>query len=156
MRHHSWLVAALAAGLACAPAALAQERCSRISFPRSESSTIVTGVAPADGVVCYEFATQAGQTASLKVLSGRNVIFSIIDVMDAQNDYTFRTQQKTYKFVVGQLMRSITNEPFRIRVSVTGQTRSGDDIPREGQWTANAPDARRSAPIPVPLQRIRQ
>jgi hypothetical protein len=109
---------ALAASLACAPPAPAQQNCQRISFARGESSTIITGVAPAEDVLCYEFAAQAGQTATLKVLSGRNVIFSIHGVMDAQNDYSFRTQQKTYKFVVGQMMRSITNEPFRLRVSV--------------------------------------
>jgi hypothetical protein len=93
------------------------ESCSPIQFERGHFSGTVEGVAPADGTVCYTLATGAGQQATLSV-EGRNVIFSIIDLVDARDRYRFTTKQKTYRIIVGQLMRSVTPEPFTLTALV--------------------------------------
>jgi hypothetical protein len=45
-------------------------------------------------------------------------MFAIEDVVDGQNNYSFRTQARTYRILVGQLMRSATVERFRLSVSL--------------------------------------
>jgi hypothetical protein len=74
-------------------------------------------VAPPENSVCYSFAAADGQTAHLKV-TGRNMIISVIDVGDARDSWTFRTKVQTYKFIVVQLMRSVTSEPYTVTLSV--------------------------------------
>lgn len=100
--------------------AVAQDACHPVKFAGGTTSGDVVGTAPPEDVVCYTLETGEGQTASVKVLQGNNIIFSILDVIDAQQDYSFTTKNKTYEIVVGQMMRSVTNEPFRIRFTVTG------------------------------------
>jgi hypothetical protein len=46
------------------------------------------------------------------------MIISVIDVGDARDSWTFRTKAQTYKFIVAQLMRSVTNEPYTVTLSV--------------------------------------
>lgn len=46
------------------------------------------------------------------------MMFSIVDVVDAQDQYSFTTEKKTYRILVSQLMRAVDNEPFTLRVSV--------------------------------------
>jgi hypothetical protein len=75
------------------------------------------GVAPPEGTVCYSFATAKGQTANLKV-TGQDIIISVVDVGDALDSWSFRTKAQTYKFIVAQLMRSVTNEPYSVALSV--------------------------------------
>ncbi|HEX3993343.1 MAG TPA: hypothetical protein VHX39_19385 [Acetobacteraceae bacterium] len=43
--------------------------------------------------------------------------FSIYDVVDDRDAYTFKTEAKTYKFTVFQTLRS-TPDPFTLLVSV--------------------------------------
>ena len=99
---------------------LAQGSCTVIRFAPGESAAEISGIAPPNDVVCYTVETGSGQTASVDVIEGRNVIFSIRDLIDAQVSYRFRTEQTAYTILVGQLMRSVTSEPFRIRVAVSG------------------------------------
>jgi len=103
----------------------AAQSCTEIRFARGASSADITGAAPADGVLCYSFATGAGQQARVRVLEGRNTAFSIEGLADARDDLDFRTEAKTYRMRVFQLMRSARDEPFRIRVSVTGDAAGG-------------------------------
>ena len=93
------------------------QSCQPIQFERGTYSGTVSGTAPPEDVVCYEVSTGAAQRAEVSV-KGRNVIFSIIGVVDAQDRYSFTTEKKTYRILVGQLMRSITDEPFSLTVSV--------------------------------------
>jgi hypothetical protein len=97
--------------------AYAQDKCTSIRFAPGQTSTTVKGVSPPNEAVCYTFAAAAGQTANLKV-TGRNMVISVIDVGDARDVWTFTTKAQTYKFVVGQLMRSITSEPYTVTLSV--------------------------------------
>ena len=94
------------------------EECETIRFKRGESSGTVNGMAPADDVRCYLMSTGQGQTATLLVTTGKNTVFSIDGLIDAQNNYTFKTERKTYKIVVGQLFRAIAGEPFTLFVSI--------------------------------------
>jgi peptidoglycan hydrolase-like protein with peptidoglycan-binding domain len=103
--------------------ALAQGGCTAIRFARGTSAAEITGVAPAEGILCYTLATLSGQTASIEVIEGNNVIFLVPGLFDAADSYQFTTEQKTYEVRVGQLMRAVAGVPFRIRVSVTGGAR---------------------------------
>jgi hypothetical protein len=109
--------ASLALGVVLVTGAVNAQSCEPIHFKRGSYSGTVEGVAPAEDVVCYELATGAGQRATVKV-TGKNVIFSIGGVIDAQDEYSFTTKKQTYRIIVGQLMRSITKEPFTLTVSV--------------------------------------
>lgn len=93
------------------------ESCTAIQFERGHDAATVTGSAPPDGQRCYTLATGAGQRASLTV-DGHNMMFSIVDVVDAQDQYSFTTEKKTYTILVGQLMRAVADEPFTLMVSV--------------------------------------
>lgn len=109
------LIAVLVLALLFAGTAYA-EKCETIRFKRGTSSGTVTGMAPPDGVLCYRISTGAGQTASVEI-KGANCIFSM-EGADARDRYSFVTEKKTYEIRVGQLMRSITPEPFTLSVSV--------------------------------------
>lgn len=110
----------IAAGSACAEdrqeARFAAE-CQEIRFQRGHDSGTVRGVAPPEDVVCFRMTTGAGQTANLEV-KGRNVMFAIPGVVEGQDSYSFTTENKTYRINVGQLMRSVTDEPFSLTVSI--------------------------------------
>ncbi|WPL11267.1 MULTISPECIES: hypothetical protein [Thiorhodovibrio] len=93
------------------------ENCTAIHFEPGHDAATVTGTAPADGQLCYTLATGTDQQAKVAV-EGRNMMFSIVDVVDAQDDYSFTTTKKTYRILVGQLMRAIAEEPFTLKVSV--------------------------------------
>ena len=111
-------LASLAASCLVIVAGPAQaQSCQPIQFERGTYSGTVSGTAPPEDVVCYEVSTGAAQRAEVSV-KGRNVIFSIVGVVDAQDRYSFTTEKKTYRILVGQLMRSITDEPFSLTVSV--------------------------------------
>ena len=93
------------------------ENCETIHFQRGHSEGTVQGIAPPDNVVCYEMTTGAGQTAILEI-TGKNIFFSIEGIVDAQDKYSFTTEKKTYRILVGQLMRSVTNQSFVLAVSI--------------------------------------
>jgi hypothetical protein len=91
--------------------------CEMIRFERGQSSGTLRGVAPPEDSVCYEMTTGAGQTATLEI-KGRNVMFSIDGVVDGRDRYSFTTEKRTYRVIVGQLMRAVHNEPFTLSVSI--------------------------------------
>ena len=49
--------------------------CETIRFRKGESSGTVRGIAPAEDIVCYKMTTGQGQTATLRVTAGENIIF---------------------------------------------------------------------------------
>jgi hypothetical protein len=104
-------------GLFLPASAYAQDNCTSIRFAPGLSSAAVKGIAPPEEGVCYTFAAAAGQTANLKI-TGRNMVISVIDVGDARDVWTFKTEAQTYKFIVAQLMRSVTSEPYTVTLSV--------------------------------------
>lgn len=97
--------------------AVRAETCEPIRFERGEYSGTVRGVAPPEGILCYTLGTGAGQRAEVRV-TGRNVFFSIRGVVDVQDHHSFTTEKKTYEILVGQLMRSLADQPFALTVTV--------------------------------------
>lgn len=98
--------------------AAAQDDCTPIRFEPSTTSAVITGQAPAEDILCYSLTTLSGQTATLELLEGSNVMFGIRGLVEAQDHYSFTTERKTYLIVVSQLMRSVTDQPFRLSLSV--------------------------------------
>jgi hypothetical protein len=98
--------------------AWAADDCKPIRFDANRVSATIHGEAPPEDVVCYTLTTGRGQRAALKVTAGRNTIFSIEGLVDARNAYDFTTEQKTYRILVGQLLRAVAPEAFAISVSV--------------------------------------
>ncbi len=106
--------------LAASPAmAQLPTNCTPIKFKKGTSSATVTGtVGSDDSFPCYTLATGKGQTATLVFTrTNGNMAFSIYDLVDDRDHYTFKTAAKTYKFVVFQLMRA-TPDPFALMVSI--------------------------------------
>lgn len=76
-------LASLAASCLLIVAGTAQaQSCQPIQFERGNYSGTVGGIAPPEDVVCYEVRTGAAQRAEVSV-KGRNVVFSIVGVVDA-------------------------------------------------------------------------
>ena len=117
MRRKAVPFGALIAASILPASAYAQDKCAPIQFGRGQSSATLRGMAPPNEMVCYTFAAGAGQMASLKV-TGRNMMMSVIGIGDARDSYTFRTSSQTYKFIVAQLMRSASPEPYTVTLSI--------------------------------------
>jgi hypothetical protein len=98
-------------------AALAQDSCSAVRFAVGQSSATIRGRAPPDEAVCYTFAATPGQTARLTV-AGRNMIISVTGIGDARDSWTFMIRESSTRFIVGQLMRSVSTEPYTVTLSV--------------------------------------
>lgn len=82
----------------------------------------VTGTVSPEGTDCYAIKPNAGMDVTIEVAKGRNVVFSISDIVDAVDSYHFRANGYGHKVVVGQLMRSATRESYRLIFS-SGATR---------------------------------
>ena len=100
----------------------AQQPCTPIHFAPGTSSATVKGMASNEGPsACYTLTTRAGQTASLTIVkTSRNddTAFTIQDVVDNQDNYTFKTEAKTYTIGVSLTFRAVVPRPFTMRVSV--------------------------------------
>ncbi len=107
---------------AFATAAHAQARCTAIRFAPGASSAIVKGFARNDApFTCYTLTTRSGQTATIAIrTTGPNddTAFTIPDVIDDQNKYSFKTEAKTYKIMVFLTFARQPDRPFSMRVSV--------------------------------------
>ncbi len=57
----------------------------------------------------------------VEVLKGTNIVFSLKGLIDAQTDYSFPIGDRPVEMVVGQLMRSVTDEAFGLRISAQGR-----------------------------------
>jgi len=102
-------------------AALAQEptNCAPIRFARGQSSAIVRGLVGSDEPFpCYTLATGKGQTATFKFTkTNGNMAFSIYGLVDDRDSYSFKTEAKTYKFIVFQTLRA-PPDPYALMVLV--------------------------------------
>ena len=67
---------------------------------------------------CYTLATGKGQTATFGFAkTNGNMAFSIYGLVDDRDSYSFKTEAKTYKFIVVQNMTA-RPEPFALMISV--------------------------------------
>jgi hypothetical protein len=101
---------------------LAYAACEPIRFAPGASSATINGMAlPAvSPFVCYTLATGKGQTASLKLTrSNGDTAFNISDVIDNRDEYSFKTEARTYQISLYQMSRGATKPaPFTLSVSV--------------------------------------
>lgn len=112
----SILFAAVTA-MAAVPA-LAQD-CSPIRFDPGTSGTIIQGVVPTDGQVCYSLSVRPGQQAHVGIVGGAaNVAVTVTDVGDNRRSFDFVTEQSYYELIVHQTMRAVAPDPFSMQVRV--------------------------------------
>lgn len=118
-------IAAALLPLCASPVARAQQNCTPIHFARGQSSAIVRGVAqsmdtPSSGS-CYTLTTRRGQTATIVIVKkslNDDTAFTIPDVIDNQDKYTFKTTAKTYTIGVYRIFAREPDKPFTMRVTV--------------------------------------
>ncbi len=115
----------------------AQGGCVQAAIEPGRSETFIFGIAPPEDIVCYTLATTPGQTFALKVVNGKNIILNVVGIRDGVDEVTFTARRRAYEVRVSQLMRSITREAFRIRVSL------GAPAARPGQPPAGRADENR-------------
>ena len=117
MMHRSGLILALI----CAPAH-AQETCVPIQFAPGTSSASVRGIAPFQTpFTCFSFAARRGQTATITLTqSNGNTAFNVVGLIDDRDNYSFKTEARTYRIDVYQVTRDkvTPNASFTMKVSV--------------------------------------
>jgi hypothetical protein len=103
----------------------AQDNCTPIRFAPGTSSATIKGIASSidEGAssACYTLTTRAGQTARLSIVKrSRNddTAFTIQDIVDNQDNYTFKTEAKTYRIGVYLTFSRQSDRPFTMQVSV--------------------------------------
>src|SRR5712691_4134413 len=98
MNRYAMLAAMLFAGFAIF-AVHAQEKCTAIHFAPSQSSATVKGIAPfGTPFTCFTFTPGRGQTATIRLTqSNSNTAFNSDGVIDNSDNYSFRTEARTYK-----------------------------------------------------------
>ena len=116
---------AIAVALLCllAWSARAQQNCTPIHFARGQSSVIVKGVTRSSdtAMACFTLTTASGQTATLAIQTrspDEDAAFTIPEVVDNQDHYTFKTEAKTYQILVYHTLRRSPDLPFTMRVTV--------------------------------------
>lgn len=111
-------IMAIIASSLSAPAS-ADTSCKTIQFKPGTSSTEVSGSIAPDATECFRFATGQGQTVRMSIKSANNnTIFSILDLVDARDNYTFKSQKKTYEFIVAQLMKAAGPDTYKLTLSI--------------------------------------
>ncbi|WP_445399362.1 hypothetical protein [Zobellella sp. An-6] len=98
--------------------AYATEDCTEIRFTPGATSVEIQGEAPPEDVLCYLMRTGENQEARIQVLEGSNTMITVLDIADGRQDISFTTQARQYEIRVGQSLRAIEAQPFRMLVSV--------------------------------------
>jgi len=110
---------AIALALASVPALASAQGCQTIRFAPGSTSGALEGIVSPDDALCYQVEVGAGQTARVQV-TGRNMMFSIPGIADGRDDFSWTTSAGSFQILVSQLMRSASDEPFTLVVSVIG------------------------------------
>ncbi|GKY87779.1 hypothetical protein [Sinisalibacter aestuarii] len=108
---------ALAALLALAPAAASAQSCAIVELEAGFTAGDLSGIAPPEGVLCYELHIPRGQNMSIEVINGINVAVTVPDYYDARSARTFIGDlPERLELRVFQLLRSVRPEPFTVRL----------------------------------------
>ena len=98
-------------------ASKAEESCLPIEFGDRKDTIVISGSVLPKQTRCYRLDGE-GQKVTVKVLSGKNIFFSIEDVVaDAQEAFTFTAENMSYRVIVGQLLRSTRSQAFQISIA---------------------------------------
>ena len=117
MRTSTFFLVAAAAVAAMVPVPSQAQSCQTVQLKADFVTGDLQGVAPADGVVCFDLRVPQGQNVSIELVSGRNVSVSAPGYFDARNDRMFLGDLPGQLEVrVFQLMRSASPEPFAVRI----------------------------------------
>jgi hypothetical protein len=107
------------------PSALAAQKCIPIHFAPGAWSATVRGIAQSmdtpDSGSCYTLTTAKGQTATLTIITtspNDDTAFTIPGVVDNQQNYSFKTEAKSYTIGVYLTFARQPDRPFTMRVTV--------------------------------------
>jgi hypothetical protein len=92
--------------------------CSEIRFAKGAISGSVSAKVKEGASRCYSFATGSGQSAHLKLTGSQNACFTIMDVADCQQSFSFTTREKLYKVEIFQLMPAPSAEKVVLTLSI--------------------------------------
>ena len=95
----------------------AEESCIPIQFGERKDTIVINGSVLPQETRCYRLDTVEGQKVTVKVLRGKNIVFSIENVTDAQDALTFTAESTSYRVIVGQLLRSRWPQAFQISIA---------------------------------------
>jgi hypothetical protein len=110
----------LSAALVSATPALAAQSCKPVHFAHGASSAIVRGIGEFDATnaPCFSLGVRPGQIVSMRVLNpDGNMAFSIYDVADDVDSYSWRATSPHIRFIVFETLRAPTN-PFEVELMV--------------------------------------
>ena len=95
--------------------------CTQVALTPDQSSTILQGKTTGSDTdfTCFQLAAGVGRRLHLKLLqpAALGLGFTIIDVVDNQDDYSFVTARDSYKIEVYGISRASPVQPFRISVT---------------------------------------
>lgn len=94
------------------------QACQEIRFAPGAVSGDVQGQVSEGRPLCFSFATGAGQTARLRLSGTENACFNVRDMVDCQDDFSFRTAARSYEVGVHQLFRGPGSETFSLQLSI--------------------------------------
>jgi hypothetical protein len=107
------------------PAARAQQNCTPIQFPPGQTAITVKGIAQTDPpFACYTLTTRADQTASVNLVLQSpkdDTAFNIEGLVGSRDQYSFRTQARTYMINVYLTFARQPPRPFAMQVTVSGE-----------------------------------
>jgi len=95
----------------------AEESCIPIQFGDRKDTIVIRGSVLPEETRCYRLDTVEGEKVTVKVLHGKNIVFSIEDLADAHDTLTFTAQNMSYRVIVGQLLRSKRPQAFQISIA---------------------------------------
>jgi len=95
----------------------AEETCIPIQFSDTRNTIVISGSVLPEETRCYRLDTVEGEKVTVKVVQGKNIVFSIEDLADAHDALTFTAQNMSYRVVVGQLLRSKQPQAFQISIA---------------------------------------
>jgi len=87
----------VAGAFALAAPAQAREDYRSVGFAPGQTAVELYGTAPPEDVVCFKLTGLRGQSVSITVTEGANIIFSIEEMVDAQDRYRFTATRPTYR-----------------------------------------------------------
>lgn len=96
------------------------QSCQQVNFPVGFNAGAIEGQAPPDGVVCYSLNMAPHDNNLGLSITGRNVVFGFNDgfnAMDSQTEIQLVPEGPNVRVTVGQLMRSVQAEDFRLTVT---------------------------------------
>lgn len=99
------------------PSASFAQTCEIVPLEASFKVGELRGIAPTNGITCFDLRIPKGQNMSIELANGQNVSISVPGYYDDRTDRMFIGDlPERLEVRVFQLMRSATPQPFTVRV----------------------------------------